>query len=128
MAFRGICVALLLSCLAVTGCGTVANLARQKPGEGGVSPFGGVRHDLSCVRQAANGDIGLKKHAKSESEQYPQFILMLFCAADLPFSFIGDLVTWPYTVTYSYINQPVPVPPVIVAPDEVPPLPPPPSP
>jgi hypothetical protein len=37
---------------------------------------------------------------------------MLFCAADLPFSLIGDAVTWPYTAAYSFINQPIPTPPV----------------
>jgi hypothetical protein len=35
---------------------------------------------------------------------------MLFCAVDLPFSLIGDIVTWPYTVSYSFINQPIPTP------------------
>ncbi len=37
---------------------------------------------------------------------------MLFCTADLPFSFVGDVVTWPYTAAYSCINQPIPTPPV----------------
>jgi hypothetical protein len=50
-----------------------------------------------------------------KSEQYPQRALLLFCAADLPFSLIGDVVTWPYTLAYSYINQPIPTPPVLQA-------------
>ena len=115
MAFRAICVALLLSSLPIAGCGTVANLAKSDPQKGGVSPFGGVRQDVACIKKAANGELGFRTHTKSESEQYPQAALMLFCAADLPFSLIGDVVTWPYTVAYSCINQPVPIPPVIQA-------------
>jgi uncharacterized protein YceK len=114
MAYRAICVALLLSTPTLAGCGTVANLASQKPGEGGVSPFGGVRQDVSYVKRAANGELGLSKHSKSESEEYPRVALMLFCAADLPLSLIGDVVTWPYTVAYCYINQPIPTPPVVL--------------
>jgi hypothetical protein len=40
---------------------------------------------------------------------------MLCCAADLPLSLIGDIVTWPYTAAYTFINQPVPAPPVVVS-------------
>jgi uncharacterized protein YceK len=112
MAFRAICVALLLSCLPSAGCGTVANLVRPGPEEGGKSPFGGVREDVACIKKATNGELGFRTLPKSDSEQYPQVVLMLFCAADLPFSLIGDVVTWPYAVAYSYINQPIPTPPV----------------
>ena len=116
MAFRAICVALLLSSLPIAGCGTVANLAKPGPEQGGKTPFGGVRQDLSCIEKASNGECGFRTPLKSESEQHPQVALMLLCAADVPFSFIGDVVTWPYTATYSYINQPIPTPPVILAP------------
>jgi uncharacterized protein YceK len=115
MTFRAIRVALLLSTLPLAGCGTVANLARQKPGEGGVSPFGGVHQDVACIQKAANGELGFRAHPKSESEQYPQRALVLFCAVDLPLSLIGDIVTWPYTASYTFINQPVANPPVLVA-------------
>jgi hypothetical protein len=54
----------------------------------------------------------LTAQPKAGSEQQPQVALSLLYAADLPFSFIGDVVTWPYTVSYTCINQPVPVPPV----------------
>lgn len=121
MSFRTTCVALLLASLPVAGCGTVTNLARQQPGAGGVAPFGGVRQDLSCIHKAADGEVGFKTHPKGESEQYPQRALMLFCAVDLPLSLIGDILTWPYTVTYTFINQPVPTPPVILPPYTVPP-------
>jgi uncharacterized protein YceK len=115
MASRAICVVLLLSSLPIAGCGTVANLARQGP-EGGISPFGGVKQDVSCLKKAANGECSCKTPPKSESEQHLQVARMLFCAVDLPFSCIGDVVTWPYTATYCYINQPTPTPPVALAP------------
>jgi uncharacterized protein YceK len=116
MAFRGTCVALLLSSLPIAGCGTVVNLVKSCPEEYGESPFGGVRQDVSCIKKAANGECRFSTHPKSEAEEHPQVVLMLLCAADLPFSLIGDLVTWPYTAAYSYINQPIPTPPVIPAP------------
>jgi hypothetical protein len=112
MALRAICIALVLSSLPIAGCGTAANLVKSHPEEGGRSPFGGVRQDVWCIKKASNGEFDFRTHPKSESEQYPQVALMLFCAADLPFSLIGDIVTWPYTATYSFINQPVPTPPV----------------
>jgi hypothetical protein len=115
MTFRAICVAVLLSSLPVVGCGTAANLVRSNPETGGRSPFGGVRQDVSCIQQAASGELGSKTHPKSESEQYPQRALMLFCAADLPFSFFADILTWPYTVSYTFINQPIPIPPLTTA-------------
>ena len=115
MAFRTIRVALLLASLPAAGCGTAANLANQKPGAGGVVPFGGVRQDVACIQQAANGDFCLRGHPKSHSDPYPQRALMLACAVDLPFSLVGDLLTWPYTAAYTFINQPVPVPPVVIA-------------
>jgi hypothetical protein len=115
MTFRAICVALLLSCLSTAGCGTVANLAHCRPEEGGRSPFGGVQQDLSCFREAANGELGFRSHPKSNAEDYPQVALMMFCAADLPFSLLGDVLTWPYTCSYTFINQPVPVPPIPLA-------------
>ena len=123
VAYRVVRVALLLSALPVAGCGTVANLAKQKPGQGGVSPFGGVRHDVWCINKAATGELGLRTHPKSGSEHDSQTALVLLCAADLPLSLIGDIVTWPYTVIYTYINQPPPVPPVTVAPPPPPPVP-----
>jgi uncharacterized protein YceK len=114
MGFRAICVALLLSTLPVAGCGTVANLARQKPDSGGVAPFGGVKQDLACIHKSANGEADVGAHPKSEPEQYSKRALVLFCAADLPFSLVGDIVTWPYTVVYSYINRPLPTAPLLL--------------
>jgi uncharacterized protein YceK len=120
MVFRASSMALLLACLPMAGCGTVANLVNQSPGAGGVIPFGGVQHDVACIEQAANSDSGLRLHPKSESEQYQQVAHMVFCAIDLPFSLVGDVVTWPYTASYTFINQPVPVPPVTPAPNPPP--------
>ena len=86
-----------------------------------MNPFGGVRHDVWCIKKAANGEFGFKTYPESESEHHGQVALGLFCAADLPFSLIGDVVTWPYTAAYTYINQPVPVPPVTQGPPSPPP-------
>ena len=121
MAFRAICVALLLSSLAIAGCGTVANLVRPGPAGGGKSPFGGVRQDVSCIKKAATGDVDFGTHPNPESVRHPQVALVVFCAADLPLSLIGDVVTWPYTAAYSFINQPIPTPPVALAPPPPPP-------
>lgn len=115
MAFRTIRVALVLASLPIAGCGTVANLARTRVEEGGTSPFGGVRQDLACLQKSATGESGPRAHPQPGSEQYPQVALMFFCAADLPFSLVGDLVTWPYTMVYTFINQPIPTPPVTQA-------------
>ncbi len=89
-----------------------------------MSPFGGVKQDVYCIKQAANGESGSRTQPKSASEQHPQVARMLFYAADLPFTLIGDAVTWPYTATYTYINQPIPNPPIILAPPvtQVPPV------
>jgi hypothetical protein len=115
MTFRAICVALLLSSLLVAGCGTVANLFWLRPEEGGMSPFGGVRHDECCIKKASNGQCGSRTHPESESEQFRQATQRFLCAADLPLTLIGDVVTWPYTASYSFINQPIPTPPVTQA-------------
>jgi hypothetical protein len=118
MSFRAIHVALLVSSLPIVGCGTVANLSRLDPEGGGKNFLGGVRQDVWCIKKAASGEFGIRTHCEPESEQHAQVALMLFCAADLPFSLIGDVVTWPYTVAYSCINQPIPPPLVTQAPAE----------
>lgn len=69
------------------------------------------------MQKAANGESGCGECVRSESEQHRQAALMLLSAADLPFSFLGDVVTWPYTAAYSFINEPVPTPPVLPVPD-----------
>jgi hypothetical protein len=114
MIFRAIRAALLLSVLPAAGCGTVSNVVGARPETGGVAPFGGVRQDLWCIQKASSGEWGVRTQPKSESERYPRTALMLLCAADLPFSLVGDLVTWPYARAYSFINAPIPAPPVIL--------------
>lgn len=123
MAIRAIRVALVLSILPAAGCGTVANLARPGPEGGGKVPFGGVKQDVWRVKTAANGELGVGAHP--ESEPHPQVARTLLWAADVPFSLIGDVLTWPYVVAYSFINQPVPTPPVVVQGGPPGPLPPP---
>jgi hypothetical protein len=115
MAVRAVNAAFLLSILLIAGCGTAANLVKPGPEKGGDGkcPFGGVNQDMECIQTAANGELGFRKQPRAGGEQYPQTALILFCAVDLPFSFIGDVVTWPYTSAYTFINQPIPVPAVL---------------
>ena len=127
MASRASAVALLLALLPMAGCGTAANLVNSHPETGGRVPFGGVMQDMWCLDKAASGEFGLKECPKAESQQYSQRALMLFCAADLPLSFVGDVVTWPYTTAFTFINEPIPLPPVLMPPTaavEVPQMPP----
>jgi uncharacterized protein YceK len=120
MAIRTSCVVLVFSTLSAAGCGTVANLAHSRPEDGGRVPFGGVKHDVWCIQNAANGEFGVRTHDGSEPKRYPQTLVAVACAADLPLSLIGDIVTWPYVAAYSFVNEPIPVPPVIQAPAPVP--------
>ena len=113
--------ALLFLCLLPVGCGTAANLCRCRTEEGGRVPFGGVKQDLECLKKATNGELKATAKPAPESEQYPQQVLTVFSAIDLPFSLIGDVVTWPYTAAYTFINRPDPTPPVLITPPEVPP-------
>lgn len=115
MAFRTIRVAVLLSALPAAGCGTVANLVHTKPEDGGRVPFGGVKRDLACLQSGANEDPAPRARLKSESGPYPHQLLTVLCAADLPLSLIGDVVTWPYTTVYSVVNEPIPLPPLVLA-------------
>jgi uncharacterized protein YceK len=116
MAFRAIAFALLLSSL-LMGCGTVANLATPGP-EGGKVPFGGVSHDMASIKKASDGEPISATHQDQESAHYSHTAFLVLCAADLPLSLIGDVVAWPYTCAYTFINEPVPVPPVTYAPAE----------
>lgn len=117
MGFRANCVGLLLAGLPVAGCGTVSNTVLSRPEDGGKTPFGGVRQDAGRIRQAADGAYTDAAHHKPGAEpsagRSPQVGLMLLFAADLPFTIVGDLLTWPYTWSYSVINQPTLVPPVV---------------
>lgn len=116
MAVRATRVAVLLACLPLAGCGTVANLANSRPWDGGRTPFGGVRRDLAWVDGSANGDGACGTAPKPECGPYRQVGLTLLGAADLPLSFIGDVVTWPYTAAFTWINTPVPLATVAPAP------------
>ncbi len=117
MAFRAVCAGLLLFSGLTAGCGTVTNLVLPGPEEGGKTPFGGVRQDKQCMEKAASGELAFTKHPAPKppmQEQQPQVVLALLCAADIPLSLVGDVLTLPYTLGYTWINQPVPYPPVIV--------------
>lgn len=116
MTSRAICVA-VLAVLPAAGCGTAANLAHTRPEEGGRVPFGGVKRDLAALQQP---EAGPRTHHAPESEVYPRQSLAVLCALDLPFSFVGDVLTWPYVTVYSIVNEPVPAPAVVIADATVP--------
>ena len=105
IAHRTICIALLLSSLPIAGCGTVGNLARPGfPVGGGKIPFGGVAHDMACIRDVSNGEATSGTPPKLvRSEQVAHSLLW---AIDLPFSFVGDVLSWPYVKSYVFINSP----------------------
>ncbi len=113
MSCHAIRVAALLALLPLAGCGTVANLAGAGPGK--KVPFGGVRRDVQGVTEARGGAAPAAAGPGWEPKPH-QLVALILCAADLPLSLVGDVVTWPYTRTYSYINQPNDYPPLQVAP------------
>jgi uncharacterized protein YceK len=112
MSFRAFHVALLFSSLFVGGCGTCANLVMVPPPAGGKTPFGGVRQDMECMTETTGQDSAYPQHPDAEVNHFRRSALKLLCAVDLPFSLVGDVVTWPYTASYTVINSPVPVPPM----------------
>jgi uncharacterized protein YceK len=113
MTCRAIRVALLLLAPSAVGCGTAANLVGASPGK--KVPFGGVRHDVRCLTQAA-GEFDDEARHPSEAKPRRPAALQFLWAADLPLSLVGDVVTWPYTRAYSYVNQPTDYPALLVEP------------
>ncbi len=106
MTFRALCCVLLLAVLSATGCGTMANLAHSNSEEGGRIPFGGVKRDMAAIHKSSGEESGPVTHRKRQSEQYPHEMLTFLCAVDLPFSLVGDLLTWAYTSAYTTVNAP----------------------
>jgi uncharacterized protein YceK len=119
MAVRAIAFGVLLSSVAATGCGTVTNLVGCRPEVESKTPFGGVHQDVYCLKAAADGQYG-KADQKPPADPRPQLGLVLLFAADLPLSAVADLLMWPYTCSYTLINEPVPTPPMILATTESP--------
>ncbi len=112
MTFRVVCVVLGLTILPLTGCGTTANLMRLYPEQNGKIPFGGVKQDMWCLAMAANGESNCCPGPVAGCNEVSPRAAMFWCAVDLPFSCIGDLLTCPYVMGYRFINQPIPIPPV----------------
>jgi uncharacterized protein YceK len=120
MTSHAIRIALLLSVLSTAGCGTAANLVGAGPGK--KTPFGGVRHDVRRLTEARDGELTVGWGGREWGLQpHQQAGLMILCAADLPLSLVGDVVTWPYARAYSYINQPTDYPGVVLAAPPAPP-------
>jgi uncharacterized protein YceK len=122
MSTRAVGLALVLSVLSSAGCGTAANLVGAGPGK--KVPFGGVMRDARGMTEARGGAAPAGPGEEWEPKPH-QLVALVLCAADLPLSLVGDVLTWPYTRSYTYINQPndylpiqvaPPPPPILVAP------------
>lgn len=77
-------------CIATSGCGTFANTCWFTDEEGGHRVFGGVRTDWQCACRTLNKGDELERPSKA-----------VWLLADLPFSFVGDTLTLPYTLFHS---------------------------
>jgi uncharacterized protein YceK len=69
--------------VAPVGCGTVKNFRDSGKRE----PFGGVRDNLENIEYNAD---------RSHIRMCPRWTIAV-CAVDLPFSFVGDIITLPWT-------------------------------
>lgn len=107
MTLRVVGVAFVLTALLTTGCGTMANVAMVHPDAGGKRPFGGVHHDLNHIRSPQSCQNGACAAPHGQTSGTARTLLY---TADLPLSFVGDVLTWPYTAAFTWINEPVPVP------------------
>ncbi len=113
MTARAIRVALLFAVVSSAGCGTAGNLVGAGPGK--KVPFGGVKRDLQCLTEVRDGDVALRTGQEWEPSRHEHHLMMVLCAADLPFSLLGDVISWPYTRVYSCINEPTDYPPIQIA-------------
>jgi hypothetical protein len=79
-----------------TGCGTLFNVKGHEiwlmgpPPERPIVPFGGVDNDLRLMSRAADPD-------------HPSPPVIAAAAIDIPLSFVGDIVTLPWTAYQSLI-------------------------
>lgn len=105
MGYPTTCVA--FASLLLAGCGTVANLTHTNP-DGLKAPFGGVRQDVAGIEGALNGDDD-----DIRLEHVKEVTRAAICAADLPFSAVGDTLAYPYTRSYNFINSPTLVGPAL---------------
>ncbi len=99
MTSRAIPVAVLVAALFSSGCGTIENFATPKDG---VRTFGGVALDLQHASDLANGSTGgagspVGSGGGTQGTTYAAMTLAIVFAPflDLPFSFIGDVITYP---------------------------------
>jgi uncharacterized protein YceK len=78
-----------------TGCGTVANTCYFWPGEGGKRVYGGVRAEWETMQQ----DLYKPDPLEDGINRWAR--LGLF-TVDLPLSAVGDTLTLPLTVPFSF--------------------------
>ena len=117
MNVRATTAVLLLACLASAGCGTVANLCTAGPRRAAASPSVA---SSTTSRTFRNRPAGTPTSRRTARDNYPRTALTLLCAVDLPFSFVGDVITWPYTASFTYVNQPAPFAPIQILPPLLP--------
>jgi uncharacterized protein YceK len=96
-------VAATLLLTATSGCGTMQNMKGQPNAFGSLPhptrppvPFGGVIADSLCI---VNGSLGGLINLEPGTLVFVPFALI-----DLPFSFVGDVVTLPWA-TYECISE-----------------------
>lgn len=117
MSYRMLGMALVLTSLSTVGCGTAVNLVRHGS-EGGKVPFGGVQHDLDTFHET---QAAAPTTAMGDTTTLTHFVNLgrrIFFVVDLPLSLIADTITWPYTSAYTFINEPVALPPILQAPPD----------
>jgi uncharacterized protein YceK len=74
--------AVLVSALPLSGCGTIRNLSSESP-----SPYGGVE---KCLNDPVHVNPGANLQGQGV------LVLLALLAADLPLSFLADTLTLPY--------------------------------
>ncbi len=79
--------------LAVTGCGTVANLQDRD------KVYGGARIDGNAAWEGAKGVAGFEKNVQLSTTR--NAVKIVYSSLDLPLSVAADTVTLPITVTKS---------------------------
>ena len=103
----GLLVCVLVS---VTGCGTVANFWPGPCGVGGKWPYGGVGIDVAMAAMAPVMALNPSEPTSLADRLWMLVLAPCGCALDLPFSFVADTLTLPFTVkaTFSRLMNPAP--------------------
>jgi uncharacterized protein YceK len=77
-----------VAALVTSGCGTVVNLCKSDS-----KPLGGVQTDMDFATYYLNG--GEKVTGREQQDVYAALGMVALPFFDMPFSFIGDILTYP---------------------------------